>query len=366
MAKGGGGSGTTTVKETNIPDQFQPLVNDLGTQISGQMDRPYNAYGDQRLYEENPDTLAAYDSARNLAPRYVGDFERISGNQGTLANEAARQGFSYYQASPENIGFEAAGDVSTGEFTGSNIEKYMNPFTDRVIDRAVGDIEQRHDRAQLDRDSVETGMSAFGSHGRGAVQNALAREATEKLKSDTEATLLQDAYDKSQSYFTADATRGLEAQRYNQVRDLEEQGRTIEAQQLRERLMQDEAASRQAAESMKQSGLGLASDISNRQGVTLGMAEDSGYRGADALASIGKDQEMYDQRALDIAYEDFLTQDGYDKDHIDWLSGVIRGIPGMTDTRTRMYENNSSTGDVIGGVTALAGAAGGLYDRYNS
>jgi hypothetical protein len=48
---------------------------------------------------------------------------------------------------------------------------------------------------------------------------------------------------------------------------------------------------------------------------------------AQLLETIGKQQEARQQAGLDIGYEDFLRQSGYDQEQLGFLSSILQGLP---------------------------------------
>ena len=55
---------------------------------------------------------------------------------------------------------------------------------------------------------------------------------------------------------------------------------------------------------------------------------------AAALETIGRQQQGLGQRSLDLAYEDFLRQQNYPREMVDWMSQIVRGLPAPTATTT--------------------------------
>ena len=65
-----------------------------------------------------------------------------------------------------------------------------------------------------------------------------------------------------------------------------------------------------------------------------GQAQGLGLTGAGALGSVGAQQQQQGQKNLDVAYQDFLRQEGYPQEQIDKMlatfKGVATGIPTAT------------------------------------
>ena len=65
--------------------------------------------------------------------------------------------------------------------------------------------------------------------------------------------------------------------------------------------------------------------------------------------------DLREQAAQDLAYEDFLRQQGYGRDQLNFLSSVLRGMPAqMGLTEQRLLQTNplqTALGAGIGGVS---------------
>ncbi|MCA2967524.1 MAG: hypothetical protein INH43_03295, partial [Acidobacteriaceae bacterium] len=56
--------------------------------------------------------------------------------------------------------------------------------------------------------------------------------------------------------------------------------------------------------------------------------------GAGALSAIGDRQQALDQANLDVAYQDFLKQQGYPQSQIDKAVATMQGVKGAVPTGT--------------------------------
>jgi hypothetical protein len=98
-------------------------------------------------------------------------------------------------------------------------------------------------------------------------------------------------------------------------------------------------------------------------------AQQLGLAGAGALGNVGTQQQQLGQKNLDVAYEDFLRQQGYPQEQINNMlnafKGVATGVPQATQEQgispsSVKQEYPASTASQIGG--GLATAAGVLAD----
>ena len=157
-------------------------------------------------------------------------------------------------------------------------------------------------QAQLDTQRYQAGEAARQAAAKlgltAAQQNEAARQAQEKY--------MQSAYAQSEKAF-------------------QEQGKQdIAAFQARE-------AARQAQEKLGQS----AFDMSQRYGLASvdalrgvgGDIQDDVRQRIAALQGIGSQQRAMQQASMDMGYQDFLRQQGFSRDQLGFLGGLLRGVP---------------------------------------
>jgi hypothetical protein len=94
-------------------------------------------------------------------------------------------------------------------------------------------------------------------------------------------------------------------------------------------------------------------------------AQTLGLRGAGALGQVGATQQSQAQQNLDLAYGDFLRQQGYPQEQINTMLATLRGAAGAVPTASReegivpmgyQPQLRPSTAETIGG--ALTGIGG--------
>jgi hypothetical protein len=72
----------------------------------------------------------------------------------------------------------------------------------------------------------------------------------------------------------------------------------------------------------------------------------------------GKYLQDYDQSKLDLAYNDFVNQSDYQKQQLNWLSGILHGVPVTADSRvtgSTGVGSSSNIGNILGGIATVAG-----------
>ena len=67
-------------------------------------------------------------------------------------------------------------------------------------------------------------------------------------------------------------------------------------------------------------------------------------------------QQGVDQRSMDTAYADFLREQAYPRDQLNFLSGIIKGDPyrGGYGTAPEVYDNPSKGDKYLGYASQIA------------
>lgn len=88
----------------------------------------------------------------------------------------------------------------------------------------------------------------------------------------------------------------------------------------------------------------------------LGRAsQDQFFRGAQGLQQIGSQRQQREQASLDLARQDFEDQRNYERNMINFLSGILRGVPVSPTATTSQYANPNPYSQALGlGISGLA------------
>jgi hypothetical protein len=124
---------------------------------------------------------------------------------------------------------------------------------------------------------------------------------------------------------------GARALRDVQEAVLAEQSKALQAGygQAADIFASDVGRQAQLAGTAGQLGIGEAQalrDLASRYGETAGEAQRLGLTGAEAITGVGTKERAMQQANLDLAYQDFLRQEGYPKEQIKFLSDVLSGV----------------------------------------
>jgi hypothetical protein len=279
-------------------------------------------------------------------------------NQGaSYANQAGYGGLSMGDYPQYMIGgtpgVDARGQVESNTFDQGIANYYMSPYMQGVINKtkqgAVSDY--REGEAARRAQAVQAG--AFGGSRR-FVEQAIGDRGLADRLSDIEVKGLQSAYENAQQQFERDRTSRQGAQRFNietgMRGDLANQQAYLTQEQANQRAWQD-----------YQNRILEGYNTSLRSGATLADMQQTGDKLSldriNALMSSGEKQQDYRQSMLDIAYNDFVNQRDAERQNLQFLSSILRGVPISANSDVRTYEANNPAADIgaLGGLAALYG-----------
>jgi hypothetical protein len=265
-------------------------------------------------------TLQAQNQARATAAR-GGSFggSRLGIIEGTAAGEGSRAaGDLRAQAAKEGLGF-AAGRYDTDRAARAATEATMrNRFT-------------QDQQSRFGAEDVMRGQFMEDRQGRMSVEDTRRAQAES---------------DRAARFGAEDVMYG----RYGDQR-----AARFGAQEAMRTGFETDEASRIAQMNAYQNMAPLISDLQNQA--------------AAGLISVGEAQRQLDQRALDLAYADYLDQKEYPYEQLNFAMGALSGTPYNKINRgynmsTAMAENPSVYGQTIAGLGSL-GSAYGAYKNSN-
>lgn len=323
----------------NIPQFMSDYTLGLISRANAIAAEPYQEYGGPRIAGFTDDTRNAFNQTRMAANAYQGPLAQALGLTGTAAQNNPFAAASPYLSNSANMTQQAAnapGALSAaspymqkaeGTFTGSNVNQYMDPYVQNVVNRSA-DLANRNFNENL-MPGIQDKFTRAGQYGsKGMLTDATraARDTTENIQSQANAALSQ-AYQNAGQLYGADASRqGTLAQLAGSLSGQDQSARLQAANQLGQ--LGSTAGTLQG-----QTGA-LQLQAGQQYGALGQSAQQLGMQGAAALDTIGQEQQTLNQRNLDTAYQDFQNQTQYPRQTIDWMSSVIRGIP---------YSQTSST-----------------------
>ena len=280
----------------------------------------YQSSMDPAVREIEKQTLQAQNQARATAAR-GGSFggSRLGIIEGTAAGEGSRAaGDLRAQAAKEGLGF-AAGRYDTDRAARAATENTMrNRFT-------------QDQQSRFGAEDVMRGQFMEDRQGRMSVEDTRRAQAES---------------DRAARFGAEDVMYG----RYGDQR-----AARFGAQEAMRTGFETDEASRIAQMNAYQNMAPLISDLQNQA--------------AAGLISVGEAQRQLDQRALDLAYADYLDQKEYPYEQLNFAMGALSGTPYNKINRgynmsTAMATNPSVYGQTISGIGSLASAYG-AYKNSN-
>ena len=332
-----------TVTQTNIPQEFMPYFQRLMGRVESQSNQPYQAYGGARIAPSS--NFADINNSQGMVRGIAG--QGIAGLDAAQANAAGNVAKANQLGQYGTGQFSQYGYGPARQFTGSEVNQYMSPYMQNVVDYQKAGAVEDFNRLRGSRNTRAVQAGAFGGSRQG-VQEGMAEEALTKQLGGIEATGRQSAYEQAASQFGADRAAQL-AQAQAQAEELG-------------RVQTGTEASRQFGASQGLAAI-QASQAAGTQLVGLGEKErEAQIQNAQLLDTLGRSQQAETQAGLDIGYQDYLRQQGYPMEQTAMMSNVLQGLPVQaagTTTQTGYGYTNPLQQAAGAGLAGLS-----LYKAY--
>ena len=258
-------------------------------------------YYENLMERTEAESLKDYTPYENQRIAQSGDFADITQSRDMVRGVAGA-------GMPElDTAIQGVGALSMpGQFTGAVADRYMNPYMESVLGRQKDAAIRDFNRTGAARAADAVKQGAFGGS-RTAVADYLAQEGLQQQLGDIDAMGREAAFRDAQAAFDRDRQTGL-------------------------------------------AGLGQYAGLA-------GQRRAADIQGAQLLEGIGKQQRGEQQAGLDLAYQDFLRQQGFTKDQLGFMSNILQGIPAQPNRTMTSYQNVNPMQQALGmGIAGL-----GLY-----
>ena len=312
---------------TGFAEEIEPYATALLGQAQLATDtelNPYQQYMRDRQAQFTPLQQQSFENAglMQTAPQ-LGDATAMAGMAG-LGALNTQYTFNPYQ---------------TQQFTGNNVQGYMSPYMQNVVERQQADAQRQSDIAGQSQQAQAARSGAFGGSGdylmRSQAAGNLARQ-----KGDIQAKGLQDAYTQAMGQFNQSQAQNLAGQQLNAQQQQFGAGLGLQGLQT------------------AMTGAKSLADIGSTQyGQNVGLLNIQNQFGAQ--------QQQQMQNALNTEYQDFLNYQNYPYKQMGFMSDMIRGLP-LTQQSSSMFAQPPSAVSQIAGLGGAAltgaklfGAAGG-------
>lgn len=321
-------------KQTVLPDWYTNYAMDILANQRAVSTNPYVTYQGPRIADFTPTQQKAFGQTETAA----GAYQPLLGEATTTAQAAANAPGALNVAQPY---LSQAGQTSV-----SNIGQYMNPYNEAVTNR-IADLGTRNLTEnilpQIEGRYIQAGQLGYGGRDGMGTPSGMMTDTSRAVRDVSADILAQQTAALQSGYNQAAGLAGTDLSRFGTLANTA--GGLAQTQQ-----QQQLAAS------------GALSNLGAR-------AQELGLTGAGAIAGVGALQQQQGQKNLDVAYGDFLRQQGYPQEQINNMVNAFKGIAPGVPSATQEYglspsgvkqEYPASTASQIGG--ALTGAAGILAD----
>lgn len=325
-----GSTFTSKTSETVLPDWYTNYAMQLLANQQALSSQPLPTYQGPRVAEFSPTTRAGFDMTGQAATAYQPALD---------AATAATQGAIN---APGGLAVAQPFLTQAGQSSVANIGQYMNPYTDQVVNR-IADLGTRNltenIMPEIEGRYIKAGQLGFGGRGGTGTPSGMLTDTSRAIR-DTSADILgKQAEALRAGYSEAAGFAGTDLARQA---GLAATAGSLGGQDLSRTL----------------AGAGQLGELGAK-------AQELGLTGAGALQQVGATQQGQAQKNLDVAYGDFLRQQGYPQEQINAMLQTMGGVKSAVPTAVRdegivplgyQPELKPSTAETVGGTLAtLAG-----------
>jgi hypothetical protein len=385
-------SGSTT--QTVLPEWYTNYAQDILSRQAAVAATPYPTYQGPRVADFTADQQAGFDMTRtaatagteatntalgatqgNLGRSSLGAAQPFLTQAGGLSGINAatpnlQTGANLLQQSTQGGGLQAAQPFLTNASNTavSNINAYMNPYQQQVVDR-IGDMGARTLREKLLPEISDRfiGAGGFGGTRQAEITGRALRDTMEGISAEQSAAL-QAGYGQAAQLSQADLARqaqlastagglGTEQQRALQsagtgIANIGTSLGNLTAEQQRALASLGETTGRLYGADTSQTN-----ETARQIGALGQQQQQMGLAGAGALQAVGAQQQALGQRNLDTAYADFLRQQGQPQEQINNMVGALQGVKSAVPTAT-LQEGYAPYNDSVAAAKAANSTTG--------
>lgn len=350
----------TQTSQVSIPEYAKPTVERMIGKAEALTGAQYTPYGGQRLAEATPEQQAARTGVAGMGPaQQYGTATGLAGQAG-LAGLAASQYQPGVFTAPLTQAqqlqqFQAEGPAGVQRGLGSFVapgvtSQYMTPYMQDVVDVQKREAIRAAQQGQLGASLAAARQGTYGGARQELARTERERNLGQQL-AQIQAQGSQAAYEQAQRAFEAEQARNLQAglqtqqlgtqtglQNLQALLGVQQLGaqQGLQAQQLNQAaLMQAQQLREQSRQFGTTAGLQGAQAATQAAGTlgTLGGAQQAAeLQRLQAQEQFGGLTQQAQQRALDQAYQDFITQQQYPYKQLGFLSDILRGSANLAAT----------------------------------
>lgn len=333
--------------QTDLPAWAKPYFERNIARAEAEFGKPYEAYSGDRLAGTDPNVTRSREMVEGLVGTGIPGLGTAQ-DYTTAGMERATELGQYGGGNFSEFGYS---DPSM--FTGENVSQYMSPYQQLVTEQQKQSAITDFNRLQGARDTKAVQAGAFGGS-RQAVQQGLAEEALLGQLAGIQAKGSQSAFEAAAQQFGADRAAQMTAEQRRAAELGRVQTGTEASQQF---------GAGQGLAALK-AGQGLAGDLTR-----LGeLQRQTDIQDTQLLEGVGRATQAEDQAQLDLDYQNFLEQQGYTREQIGNMTGILSGMP-IAATGTTTSSGSTTTPTQQPGAFQQAVGAGlsglSLYKAFS-
>jgi hypothetical protein len=312
-----GGSSSAPASQTQVsdlPEWAKPYAKETLGKAAALTDinqNPYQTYGGEKVAGFSPMQQQSFQNAASMQPSQLG--AQAGQLAGAATMGALGTGYDPYQM---------------GQFTAGRAAQYMNPFVEMAMEPQLREAQRSSEMQRVADQAQATRAGAFGG-GRQAIVEAERQRNLGMQQGDIRARGLMSAFEQAQQNFARE-------------------------QQLREQ-------SRQYGAGLGLQGLQTALQGAGQLGQLGGQQFQQGMDINKLQNLYGTQQQQQQQQQLSQNYQDFMNQQRYPYQQLEFMSNILRGTP--MGTVNTMYAAPPSIGSQIAGLGLAGAGAYGLMNR---
>lgn len=289
----------------------------------------YTPYTGQRVADFNPTQVQGQQGLLNISSGQVG--------AGTLgAATGAATGAAAYTPGQVNAQQITPQQITAGQIANTNLDPYLNPWTQDVVDTSNADISRQRDIALNQSKQKALAAGAWGGTGAGVMQGQVADDYA-RAQASTTAQLRSQGYTNAQGAAGQDIAGRLTADQANQNAGL------LAGQSNQSATLSADQGNQQAGLAANQQHLaasGLLADQSNQE---LSQATAR----AGLVNQVGDTQQAQQQKVLDAAQQAFADYQAGKLSYQDMLNKTY-GLLGNPVLGTTQSTGQSTTTNITG------------------
>lgn len=341
---------TQNVNQSSLPEYARPYFERLMSNAEAASNQPYQTYSGPRIAGFNGQQQQAFGLAGNLPNTYTGTAQQGIGlTQLAAANAAGSSGYQAGTLNPTQVTAQTI--ANPAGFDTAAATRLMNPYINDVLNTQLAQAQRVFNQQQVARNGQRVMSGAFGGYRQG-VQDAVAQGQFGQQQDSATANGLYQAYLNAQQQFNTENALGMDVSKANAGNALQAAIANQQAGTSAFGLNEQAKLNQSNNELARNSQLGTLAQQLAAMGYNL---QDADMKSIDALSKTGLQQQQQQQASLDLAYQDFMAQQNYDKNNLSFMSDILHGVPVSASTTQSTYQNTNPYSQLLGlGVNAAA------------